>query len=89
MLELSLKGSKTIKVGDQERKFIQDNDEVTLFGKQIFVARNTSVFRLLPKRRRSSRIWRMSWKSSAGFQAMKTMHNIRIEFLLLSAEFTK
>lgn len=32
MLELSWRGSKPIKVGDQERKFIQDNDEVTMFG---------------------------------------------------------
>jgi hypothetical protein len=35
MLELSWRGSKTVKVGDQERKFIQDNDEVTLFGKTL------------------------------------------------------
>jgi len=32
MLELSWRGSKPVKVGDQERKFIQDNDEVTMFG---------------------------------------------------------
>lgn len=32
MLELSWRGSKTVKVGNQERKFIQDNDEVTIFG---------------------------------------------------------
>lgn len=32
MLELTWRGTKPVKVGDQERKFIQDNDEVTLFG---------------------------------------------------------
>jgi len=32
MLELSWKGSKEVKVGDMTRKFIQDNDEVVLYG---------------------------------------------------------
>ncbi|VDK55170.1 unnamed protein product [Anisakis simplex] len=37
MLELSWNGAKSVKVGDQTRKFIEDNDEVILRGNSLLV----------------------------------------------------